>query len=58
MEGDATYQRKLRQKRLQQQFREQMEKKQQLPGVTPSSKQGEKGCSKLAFSMGTAGRHR
>ncbi|NXR39008.1 RAD52 protein, partial [Zosterops hypoxanthus] len=39
VEGDATYQRKLRQKRLQQQFREQMEKKQQLPGVTPSSKQ-------------------
>ncbi|OWK62512.1 DNA repair protein RAD52 [Lonchura striata] len=39
MEYDATYQRKLRQKRLQQQFREQMEKKQQVPGVTPSSKQ-------------------
>uniref|UniRef100_A0A8C5UIT6 DNA repair protein RAD52 homolog n=1 Tax=Malurus cyaneus samueli TaxID=2593467 RepID=A0A8C5UIT6_9PASS len=39
MECDATYQRKLRQKRLQQQFREQMEKKQQVPGVTPSSKQ-------------------
>ncbi|KAI1238791.1 hypothetical protein IHE44_0011880 [Lamprotornis superbus] len=39
MECDATYQRKLRQKRLQQQFREQMEKKQQAPGVTPSSKQ-------------------
>ncbi|NXB64538.1 RAD52 protein, partial [Struthidea cinerea] len=38
-ECDATYQRKLRQKRLQQQFREQMEKKQQVPGVTPSSKQ-------------------
>ncbi|NXU84602.1 RAD52 protein, partial [Xiphorhynchus elegans] len=39
VEGDATYQRKLRQKRLQQQFREQMEKKHQDPGVTPSSKQ-------------------
>ncbi|XP_057878963.1 DNA repair protein RAD52 homolog [Melospiza georgiana] len=39
MECDATYQRKLRQKRLQQQFREQMEKKQQVPGVTASSKQ-------------------
>ncbi|NXY24650.1 RAD52 protein, partial [Atrichornis clamosus] len=39
IERDATYQRKLRQKQLQQQFREQMEKKQQLPGVTPSSKQ-------------------
>ncbi|NXC08326.1 RAD52 protein, partial [Orthonyx spaldingii] len=39
IECDATYQRKLRQKRLQQQFREQMEKKQQVPGVTPSSKQ-------------------
>ncbi|NXR21577.1 RAD52 protein, partial [Cinclus mexicanus] len=39
MECDATYQRKLRQKRLQQQFREQMEEKQQVPGVTPSSKQ-------------------
>ncbi|NWT20114.1 RAD52 protein, partial [Vireo altiloquus] len=39
MECDATYQRKLRQKQLQQQFREQMEKKQQVPGVTPSSKQ-------------------
>ncbi|NWX29308.1 RAD52 protein, partial [Notiomystis cincta] len=39
MDCDATYQRKLRQKRLQQQFREQMEKKQQVPGVTPSSKQ-------------------
>ncbi|KAF4787828.1 hypothetical protein TURU_167136 [Turdus rufiventris] len=39
VECDATYQRKLRQKRLQQQFREQMEKKQQVPGVTPSSKQ-------------------
>ncbi|XP_048157180.1 DNA repair protein RAD52 homolog isoform X3 [Corvus hawaiiensis] len=38
-ECDATYQRKLRQKQLQQQFREQMEKKQQVPGVTPSSKQ-------------------
>lgn len=57
MECDATYQRKLRQKRLQQQFREQMEKKQQVPGVTPSSKQGEKWHSKLALSMGTAGRH-
>ncbi|NXR70575.1 RAD52 protein, partial [Rhadina sibilatrix] len=39
MECDATYQRKLRQKRLQQQFREQMQKKQQVPGATPSSKQ-------------------
>ncbi|NWW81483.1 RAD52 protein, partial [Climacteris rufus] len=39
MECDATYQRKLRQKQLQQQFREQMEKKQQVPGVPPSSKQ-------------------
>ncbi|NXF82774.1 RAD52 protein, partial [Sclerurus mexicanus] len=39
VEGDATYQRKLRQKQLQQQFREQMEKKHQGPGVTPSSKQ-------------------
>ncbi|NWI49170.1 RAD52 protein, partial [Calyptomena viridis] len=38
-ECDATYQRKLRQKRLQQQFWEQMEKKHQVPGVTPSSKQ-------------------
>ncbi|NXX46607.1 RAD52 protein, partial [Tricholaema leucomelas] len=34
---DATYQRKLRQKQLQQQFREQMEKKQQLAALTPSS---------------------
>ncbi|NWR84397.1 RAD52 protein, partial [Furnarius figulus] len=39
VEGDATYQRKLRQKQLQQQFREQMEKKHQVAGVTPSSKQ-------------------
>ncbi|NWZ73943.1 RAD52 protein, partial [Acrocephalus arundinaceus] len=39
MECDATYQRKLRQKLLQQQFQEQMEKKQQGPGDTPSSKQ-------------------
>ncbi|NXT63872.1 RAD52 protein, partial [Chaetops frenatus] len=39
MECGATYQRKLRQKQLQQQFWEQMEKKQQGPGVTPSSKQ-------------------
>ncbi|XP_056196431.1 DNA repair protein RAD52 homolog isoform X1 [Falco biarmicus] len=38
-ECDATYQRKLRQKQLQQQFREQMEKKNQVPVVTPSSKQ-------------------
>ncbi|NXP18121.1 RAD52 protein, partial [Scytalopus superciliaris] len=38
-ECDATYQRKLRQKQLQQQFREQMERKHQVPGVTPSSKQ-------------------
>ncbi|NXF06351.1 RAD52 protein, partial [Smithornis capensis] len=38
-ECDATYQRKLRQKQLQQQFREQMEKKNQVPGVIPSSKQ-------------------
>lgn len=55
---EATYQRKLRQRRLQQQFREQMEKKQQLPGVTPSTKQGEQCCSKLALCMGTAARHR
>ncbi|NXH19662.1 RAD52 protein, partial [Bucco capensis] len=39
VEHDATYQRKLRQKQLQQQFREQMEKKHQVPGVTPGSKQ-------------------
>ncbi|KAM6097638.1 DNA repair protein RAD52 homolog isoform 2-T4 [Chlamydotis macqueenii] len=39
IECDATYQRKLRQKQLQQQFREQMEKKRQVPAVTPSSKQ-------------------
>ncbi|XP_017935942.1 DNA repair protein RAD52 homolog isoform X2 [Manacus vitellinus] len=39
MECDATYQRKLRQKQLQQQFREQMEKKHQVPAVTPNSKQ-------------------
>ncbi|NXF44628.1 RAD52 protein, partial [Oceanites oceanicus] len=39
IECDATYQRKLRQKQLQQQFREQMEKKHQVPAVTPSSKQ-------------------
>ncbi|KFP81746.1 PREDICTED: DNA repair protein RAD52 homolog [Acanthisitta chloris] len=38
-ECDATYQRKLRQKQLQQQFREQMEKKPQVPGAAPSSKQ-------------------
>ncbi|NXC19175.1 RAD52 protein, partial [Corythaeola cristata] len=36
---DATYQRKLRQKQLQQQFREQMKKKHQVPAVTPSSNQ-------------------
>lgn len=40
IEHDATYQRKLRQKQLQQQFREQMEKKHQVPVVTPDSKQG------------------
>lgn len=58
MECDATYQRKLRQKRLQQQFREQMEKKQQqVPGVTPSSKQGEQWLSNLALSI-TAARER
>ncbi|NXK30718.1 RAD52 protein, partial [Piprites chloris] len=39
VECDATYQRKLRQKQLQQQFREQMEKKHQVPAVTPNSKQ-------------------
>ncbi|KFQ35937.1 DNA repair protein RAD52 [Mesitornis unicolor] len=39
IECDATYQRKLRQKQLQQQFWEQMEKKHQVPVVTPSSKQ-------------------
>ncbi|NXK98757.1 RAD52 protein, partial [Formicarius rufipectus] len=39
VECDATYQRKLRQKQLQQQFWEQMEKKHQVPAVTPSSKQ-------------------
>ncbi|XP_074757395.1 DNA repair protein RAD52 homolog isoform X3 [Athene noctua] len=38
-ECDATYQRKLRQKQLQQQFQEQMKKKHQVPVVTPSSKQ-------------------
>ncbi|NXP80979.1 RAD52 protein, partial [Ramphastos sulfuratus] len=37
LDCDATYQRKLRQKQLQQQFREQMEKKQQLAAATPSS---------------------
>ncbi|NWS69286.1 RAD52 protein, partial [Crotophaga sulcirostris] len=36
---DATSQRKLRQKQLQQQFREQMEKKHQVPAVTPNGKQ-------------------
>uniref|UniRef100_A0A6G1REM3 DNA repair protein RAD52 homolog n=1 Tax=Hypotaenidia okinawae TaxID=2861861 RepID=A0A6G1REM3_9GRUI len=36
---DATYQRKLRQKQLQQQFWEQMEKKRQAPVVSPSRKQ-------------------
>ncbi|NXJ99519.1 RAD52 protein, partial [Corythaixoides concolor] len=39
IEHDATYQRKLRQKQLQQQFREQMKKKPQVPVVTPSSNQ-------------------
>ncbi|XP_061220013.1 DNA repair protein RAD52 homolog isoform X1 [Neopsephotus bourkii] len=39
IECDATYQRKLRQKQLQQQFREQMEKKHQVPVVSPSTKQ-------------------
>ncbi|NXS57893.1 RAD52 protein, partial [Brachypteracias leptosomus] len=39
IERDATYQRKLRQKQLQQQFREQMEKKHQVPVVTPGSEQ-------------------
>ncbi|KFO73372.1 DNA repair protein RAD52 homolog [Cuculus canorus] len=39
IECDATYQRKLRQKQLQQQFREQMEKKHQVPVVTPNGKQ-------------------
>ncbi|NXW42293.1 RAD52 protein, partial [Nyctiprogne leucopyga] len=38
-ECDATYQRKLRQKQLQQQFREEMEKKRQVPAVPPGSKQ-------------------
>ncbi|XP_014649384.1 PREDICTED: DNA repair protein RAD52 homolog isoform X1 [Ceratotherium simum simum] len=36
MESDATYQRKLRQKQLQQQFREQMEKQQQVQPSAPS----------------------
>nr|XP_009678135.1 PREDICTED: DNA repair protein RAD52 homolog isoform X3 [Struthio camelus australis] len=39
IECDATYQRKLRQKQLQQQFREKMEKKHQVPVVTSGSKQ-------------------
>ncbi|XP_025972679.2 DNA repair protein RAD52 homolog isoform X2 [Dromaius novaehollandiae] len=39
IEHDATYQRKLRQKQLQQQFWEQMEKKQQVSVVTPGSEQ-------------------
>ncbi|KFV16495.1 DNA repair protein RAD52 [Tauraco erythrolophus] len=38
-ERDATYQRKLRQKQLQRQFREQMQKKHEVPAVTPSSQQ-------------------
>ncbi|NWW85561.1 RAD52 protein, partial [Rhynochetos jubatus] len=38
-ECDATYQRKLRQKQLQQQFREQMEKKHRAAAVSPGSKQ-------------------
>ncbi|XP_050181457.1 DNA repair protein RAD52 homolog isoform X1 [Myiozetetes cayanensis] len=38
-ECDATYQRKLRQKQLQQQFREQMERNHQVPAGTPNSKQ-------------------
>ncbi|XP_075797255.1 DNA repair protein RAD52 homolog isoform X2 [Pelodiscus sinensis] len=37
--SDATYQRKLRQKQLQQQFREQMEKKHQMAVANPISKQ-------------------
>ncbi|NXO00877.1 RAD52 protein, partial [Rhinopomastus cyanomelas] len=37
---DATYQRKLRQRRLQQQFWEQMEKQHQVPAVTPGCEQG------------------
>ncbi|XP_074839877.1 DNA repair protein RAD52 homolog isoform X2 [Carettochelys insculpta] len=37
--NDATYQRKLRQKQLQQQFREQMEKKHQMTVANPVSKQ-------------------
>ncbi|NXP44146.1 RAD52 protein, partial [Heliornis fulica] len=37
--SDATYQRKLRQKQLQQQFREQMEKRHQAPAVSPRRKQ-------------------
>uniref|UniRef100_A0A8C8SFX9 DNA repair protein RAD52 homolog n=1 Tax=Pelusios castaneus TaxID=367368 RepID=A0A8C8SFX9_9SAUR len=37
--GDATYQRKLRQKQLQQQFRAQMEKKHQLATANPDSNQ-------------------
>ncbi|NWS51695.1 RAD52 protein, partial [Chunga burmeisteri] len=39
IECDATYQRKLRQKQLQEQFWEQMEKKHQVPVVTLSDKQ-------------------
>ncbi|NWX15593.1 RAD52 protein, partial [Aegotheles bennettii] len=39
MECNATYQRKLRQQRLQQQFREQMKEKHHVPASTPSSKQ-------------------
>ncbi|NXX92563.1 RAD52 protein, partial [Centropus bengalensis] len=38
-EGDATQQRKLRQKQLQQQFQEQMKRKPQAPVVTPNSRQ-------------------
>ncbi|NXI59409.1 RAD52 protein, partial [Chloroceryle aenea] len=39
VEGNATYQRKLRQKQLQQQFWEQMEKKHQAPAATSNGKQ-------------------
>ncbi|KAJ6659994.1 hypothetical protein lerEdw1_018192 [Lerista edwardsae] len=47
LEHDATYQRKLRQKQLQQQFRQEMQKKQQVQSDTPDSKAGNQEAQKL-----------
>ncbi|CAI5786337.1 DNA repair protein RAD52 homolog isoform X3 [Podarcis lilfordi] len=52
---DATYYRKLRQKQLQQQFRQQMQKKQQIQSTTPACEpRGQEACALPAIKHSTS----